>query len=369
MQTPHESKRRLRRRGGPEETYLRQRHELARLRRAACDLPGRCRGHLDRRIVPLEGDRRPRRPLPPRRRTRRHAPPGSGGIVAGTRDHCIGRDQRGSRACDGKPPRGIAMQTLVLVLLDATSGGPQPLSALVGNTGPLDEAGLVIGLVTIALMGGILPESTAIGPISPMSLAIVVYFVLGMAAINRARQRPAVWTTAQDLPPSGAQGQRSYKNSSTGAVLGVFVLASIVTLVAGVALEQSGNELADDLGMNGVIFGATILAAVTALPEVSSGIQAVRLGSTGLAMSDIYGGNAMQLTFFLLADLLAGRPVLPTASAQSLWLGALGAVVTACYIFGLLARREKKVLGLGPDSLVVLLTYIGGVVLLTYVPG
>jgi Ca2+/Na+ antiporter len=84
---------------------------------------------------------------------------------------------------------GIAMQTLVLVLLDATSGRPRPLSALVGNTGPLNEAGLVIGLVTIALMGGILPESTAIGPISPMSLAIVVYFVLGMAAINRARRR------------------------------------------------------------------------------------------------------------------------------------------------------------------------------------
>jgi hypothetical protein len=36
---------------------------------------------------------------------------------------------------------------------------------------------------------------------------------------------------------------------------------------------------------------------------------------------------------------------------------------------GNLARREKKVLGLGPDSLVVLITYIGGVLLLTYVPG
>jgi cation:H+ antiporter len=104
-------------------------------------------------------------------------------------------------------------------------------------------------------------------------------------------------------------------------------------------------------------------------PEISSGIQAVRLGTVGLAMSDIYGGNAMQLTFFLLADLLAGTPVLPTASAQSLWLGALGALVTTCYIFGLLARREKKVLGLGPDSLVVLFTYIGGVLLLTAVPG
>jgi cation:H+ antiporter len=193
--------------------------------------------------------------------------------------------------------------------------------------------------------------------------------VLGMVAINRARQVPAVWRAADETPPRSAQSESPYGSSSTRAVLGVFVLASIVTLVAGVGLEQAGNALADDLGMNGAIFGATILAAVTALPEIASGIQAVRLGTVALAMSDIYGGNAMQLTFFLLADLLAGTPVLPTASAQSLWLGALGALVTACFIYGLLARREKKVLGLGPDSLVVLFTYIGGVLLLTAVPG
>ena len=38
-------------------------------------------------------------------------------------------------------------------------------------------------------------------------------------------------------------------------------------------------------------------------------------------------------------------------------------------ICGLLARREKKVLGIGSDSLVVLIIYIGGVLLLTFVPG
>src|SRR5215212_10064673 len=48
---------------------------------------------------------------------------------------------------------GIAMQTLVLVLLDAASGRPRPLSALVANTSPLNQAGLMIGLVTLAIMG------------------------------------------------------------------------------------------------------------------------------------------------------------------------------------------------------------------------
>lgn len=264
---------------------------------------------------------------------------------------------------------GIAMQTLVLVLLDFTSRRKRPLTSLATDANPLLESMLVIALVTIALMGGYLPETTAIGSVSPASIAIVVFFLLGIMGLNRARRHKA-WTIAGDTPaPSGDEAPNRFKGSSAAIVLGVFGVASAITLFAGVMLEQTGNQLADDFGINGVIFGATILAAVTALPEISSGIAAVRLGQVGLAMSDIYGGNAMQLTFFLLADLLAGSPVLPTASAQSLWLGATGALVTAIFAYGLLVRNDKKVIGLGRDSLLVLVTYIAAVSLLTAVPG
>ena len=43
-------------------------------------------------------------------------------------------------------------------------------------------------------------------------------------------------------------------------------------------------------------------------------------------------------------------------------------LVTGIMMFGLM-RPERKLAGMGPDSLVVLLTYIVGVVLLTAVPG
>ncbi len=263
---------------------------------------------------------------------------------------------------------GIAMQTLVLVLLDATSGRKKPLTSLAADANPLLESMLVVVVVTIALMGGFLPETTAIGPVSPASLTIVIFFLLGIVGLNRARQRRA-WIVAEDNTVSAGEAPNRFKASTTMVVLGLFGIASAVTLFAGVLLEQTGNQLADDFGMNGVVFGATILAAVTALPEISSGIAAVRLGDVGLAMSDIYGGNAMQLTFFLLADLLAGSPVLPTASDQSLWLGATGAVVTGIFAYGLLVRSETKVFGLGRDSWLVLLTYLAAVALLTAVPG
>jgi cation:H+ antiporter len=105
-----------------------------------------------------------------------------------------------------------------------------------------------------------------------------------------------------------------------------------------------------------------VLAAITALPEISTGLAAVRMGQVGLAMGDIFGGNAIQVTLFLVADLLAGQAVLTTASVESIWLACLGIVVTAVYLNGLVTRPERKVLGVGPDSLLVAVVYILGVI-------
>jgi cation:H+ antiporter len=262
---------------------------------------------------------------------------------------------------------GIAMQTLVLVLLDATSRKKRPLTSL-ADLSPLFEAVLVITVLLVALMGAFLPASTSIGSVSPASLAIVVLFLLGVLGINKARKAPA-WQLAEGDLPAPKEAPNRFRRSTTVLVLLWFGLASIITLVAGVMLEQTGNELADDWGINGAVFGATILAAVTALPEISSGIAAVRLGDVGLAMSDIYGGNAVQLTFFLLADILAGSPVLPTASHQSLWLGAVGAVMTGVFAYGLLLRPQRKLWVIGLDSAIVLATYVAAVLFLPAIPG
>jgi cation:H+ antiporter len=271
---------------------------------------------------------------------------------------------------------GIAIQTMVLLVCDFAVGPERPLTYLVGRLTPVLEGLLVIILVAGVDMGALLKRSTAIGGVvNPASLGIVVVWVVGIYVINRAARSPR-WSV--EMPGSRPGRRRSerrhpdaphpYAGSSTARVAAIFGLACLVTLGAGVALEVSGNDLANKVGVNGVIFGATVLAAATALPEISSGLAAVRLGDNALAMGDIIGGNAFQVCLFLVADLVAGKPVLQSAGTLNAWLAALGLGLTAIYGFGVISRPDRCRFRLGPDSILALVLFSLGIAGLFFVP-
>jgi cation:H+ antiporter len=260
---------------------------------------------------------------------------------------------------------GIAVQTLVLVICDLAVGRERPLTFLVGALTPVLEGLLVVLVVSAVLMGALLRPSTAIGGVvSPASIAIVVLWMVGVYVINRVRKDPR-WSVEMPGSHPGRHNRRQphrveahpFADRSTAWVAGLFAGACAVTLGAGVLLELSGNTLADRAGINGVIFGATILAAATALPEISSGVAAVKLGDHALAVGDIFGGNAFQVCLFLIADLVAQAPVLPSAGRLNSWLASLGVGLTAIYAMGVVARPDRCRFRLGPDSILALVVF------------
>lgn len=266
---------------------------------------------------------------------------------------------------------GIAIQTLVLVALDAAGGrGRAPLTYQAASLILVLEAGLVIAVLTVSVMGSQLPTSFTAGRVAPASLLITVLWLAGVLLLSRARGH-LPWQESGEAPdnqepPRGhskhtKNQQATKKRISTARAAIGFAVAAVVTLAAGYFLEQSGDALAGHIGLSGVLFGSTVLAAATSLPELSTGITSVRLGDAQLAMSDIFGGNAFLPVLFLVAELISGHSVLPHASATDIYLTALGILLTAVYVFGLIFRPRLRIARMGIDSLATLVLYALGV--------
>jgi cation:H+ antiporter len=271
---------------------------------------------------------------------------------------------------------GIAIQTGVLVVCDYFVTEKKPLSYLVGSLIPVLEASLVIGVTALAMLGALLPASDVVLGMSPASITIVVIWGFGMFVINRVRVAPK-WEVAMPGSRPGRPHRRiphpvvkhPYSDFSTAKIVLIFLAGSLVTLVAGVVLLQSGSLLADRFHIGGVIFGATVLALVSALPELSTGITAAKLGDNQLVMGDVFGGNAFQLTLFVVADLIAGKATLAAAGAQNSWLAGLGILVTLVYATSVIIRPEKNHFRIGIDSIIVLALLVIGMFGLSRIHG
>ncbi len=273
---------------------------------------------------------------------------------------------------------GIALQTVVLVALDASVRAPRALTYQAASLTLVLEGAVVVAVLVACVMGTQLPKDAVAARLSPDVVGIAVIWVFGLLLTRRAGTS-LPWQDHGNPPdsqpePRGHSAKKraaaaTKKGVSTAKAAVVFGTAALVTLVTGALLEESGSQAADHVGLSGVLFGATVLAAATSLPELSTGITAVRSGDYQLAFGDIFGGNAFLPVLFLLATVISGRAVLPNAHAADIYLTALGALLTLIYMAGLLFRPAREHARLGADSIAVLVIYVVGIAGLAALPG
>ena len=257
---------------------------------------------------------------------------------------------------------GIAIQTVVLVALDGFGVPRRPLTNATASLVQVLEGTLVIAVLAVAIGAFILPKSVVVGRIDPSALLIVLIWAAGLYLIWRASKSLPWKASGGDAPDAGPPWrEKARKPRSTRVTLGIFAGAGLVTLAAGVLVEESGSAIATQIHLSAAVFGGTVLAAATALPELSTGLAAVRTKDFELAVSDIFGGNAFLPVLFFPATLLAGQSVLGSAAKPDAFLAVLGILLTAVYITGLVIRPKRQYLRLGPDSLLVLVLYIAGI--------
>jgi cation:H+ antiporter len=262
---------------------------------------------------------------------------------------------------------GIAIQTVVLAVLDAFGvRGRHPLTYRAASLVLVLEGLAVVAVLAVVVAGTQLPDDVIVWRVTPEGLLIAILWVVSLLLIQRA-SRGLPWQESGEAPdnqehPRGHSQHKTEQNAtakgtSTARSAAIFAVAALVTLVAGVVLERSGEAIAGDIGLSGVLFGATVLAAATSLPELSTGLTSVKQGDFQLAVSDIFGGNAFLPVLFLLASLLSGKAVLPQAQQSDIYLTAVAIVLTGVYITGLLFRPTRRFARMGIDSVLVLVLY------------
>ena len=274
---------------------------------------------------------------------------------------------------------GIAIQTVVLAIVDAFGVRPRrPLTYVASSLTLVIEGAIVVAVLAVVVMGTQLPKDLTIARFAPASILIAAIWMCGLLLLRRA-SRGLSWQ-AGGQPPDGQDEPRGHSKKkkeakasdagvSTARAAGIFAVAAVVTLVAGVMIERSGETLFGRLGMSGVLFGATVLAAATALPEISTGLTSAKLGDYQLAISDIFGGNAFLPVLFLVATVVSGSAVLPNAHRSDIYLTGLGALLTLVYVTGLVFRPTNQRARLGPDSITVVILYVVGIAGLAAVTG
>jgi cation:H+ antiporter len=270
----------------------------------------------------------------------------------------------------------VAVQVAILALADAVIGREALTSVVVKPTVLLLAALniLLLAIVAAAVTAGDVPLLGA----GAWSWGLLVAYLLSMWALSNypnqitwaiqpekedARERKSRSTGTGGGNDAEEQGDGE-ERSLTRLVLSTGVSAAFI-LAAGYVLSQTGSVAAAKTGFGSAFFGATLLAAATSLPEISTMVAAVRLRRYEMALGNIFGTNLFNAALvFLIGIVTPGGPVLSRVGAFSAFGALLGLILTGAFMAGVVERRKWTVLRMGWDSLAALVCYAAGVAVL-----
>lgn len=142
---------------------------------------------------------------------------------------------------------------------------------------------------------------------------------------------------------------------------GQFILCAAVIGRAGYVLSASADRIASATGLSGGWMGLALLATVTSLPELASGVTAVAvLHAPNLAVGNVLGACVFNLAFLAAIEAMRRqRPLYEDASHSHLLSAAFGVVMLGFVAMSvLLGGRSPALLHVGVYSPVLLALYL-----------
>lgn len=143
-------------------------------------------------------------------------------------------------------------------------------------------------------------------------------------------------------------------------VLG-FAGAGAIIVLASLVLAHTADGLAAATRVGRLWIGTVVLAGATSLPELTTGIAAVRLDATNLAAGELFGSSMANMLILAVVDLLARRrEVIRTADRGHALGASLAIALNAFAAVLLLVRPRASVLAIDPGSIILVSAYLLG---------
>lgn len=179
-----------------------------------------------------------------------------------------------------------------------------------------------IGVTGLVALVGVLSMDGSIGRSDGMVLLFLACGAMWLAVRGRERGKSR-----------RAPGSAEEEEGTAASHLVKFVFGVALIVIGSRFLVSTGSELAIRLGLSESAIGLTLIALGTSLPELATAIAAGLRGHAQLALGNLVGANALNLTLVLgLSGLLRPVPIAATVRGFDLPVVALFMGLAAVFV-------------------------------------
>lgn len=143
-----------------------------------------------------------------------------------------------------------------------------------------------------------------------------------------------------------------------------FIICSALIVVSGAYLSRYGDVIAEKTGLGRAWVGLVMMASITSLPELITGISSVvMVGAPDIAMGDVMGSCIYNLAILAMMDAVNGRrPLFLGADRGHLLSAGFGVMLMAFVIISMLVGEAFPSMGhVGLYTPVIIIVYVVGV--------
>jgi len=143
-----------------------------------------------------------------------------------------------------------------------------------------------------------------------------------------------------------------------------FAAGTGLILVAAPILVWSAQDITEITGLEETFVGVLGLALTTSLPELATTVAAVRLGALDLAVGNLYGSNAINISILIWLDALYTKaPLLESVDVSNAVAAIIAMLLMMVGLIDMVLRAEQKRFPVDPAAAIILGGYVLGLVL------